>query len=145
MADKFCKLEWQCNCKRIKVCRGNYSCSKEWRELTITETNIIVNSPAINWQDGSLQVKENKNITGDPTYWRSSAQCIYRKNDCNNGSSQRMGPDGKTVYYIATDATPKMPADMVGVPYVQSDEKLIGMPVVVDLFQFTNGIKVPDF
>jgi hypothetical protein len=56
-----------------------------------------------------------------------------------------MGPDGKTVYYIATDATPKMPADMVGVPYVQSDEKLIGMPVVVDLFQFTNGIKVPDF
>jgi hypothetical protein len=33
-----------------------------------------------------------------------------------------------------------MPADMVGVPYVQSDEKLIGMPVVVNLFQFTNGI-----
>ena len=25
-------------------------------ELTITETNIIVNSPAIKWQDGSLQV-----------------------------------------------------------------------------------------
>jgi hypothetical protein len=56
-----------------------------------------------------------------------------------------MRPDDKTVYYIATDATPKMPADMVGEPYVQSDEKLIGMPVVVGLFQFTNGIKVPDF
>lgn len=26
-------------------------------ELTIKETNIIVNSPAIKWQDGSLQVK----------------------------------------------------------------------------------------
>jgi len=25
-------------------------------ELTITETNIIVNSPAIKWQDDSLQV-----------------------------------------------------------------------------------------
>jgi len=25
-------------------------------ELTITETNIIVNSPAVKWQDGSLQV-----------------------------------------------------------------------------------------
>ena len=50
------------------------------------------------------------------------------------------GPDGKTVYYIATDATPNMPANMMGVPYVQSDEKLVGTPVVVDLFQFTNGI-----
>ena len=31
---------------------------------------------------------------------------------------------------------------MIGEPYVQSDEKLIGMPVavVVDLFLFTNGI-----
>ena len=49
-------------------------------------------------------------------------------------------PDGKTVYYITTYATPKTPADMIGEPYVQSDEKLIGIPVVVDLFQFTNGI-----
>jgi hypothetical protein len=61
-------------------------------------------------------------------------------NDWNNGNSQRLRPDGKTVYYIATYATPKTPADMIGEPYVQSDEKLIGMPVVVNLFQFTNGI-----
>jgi hypothetical protein len=48
--------------------------------------------------------------------------------------------DGKTIYYIATYATPKTPTDMIGEPYVQSDDKLIGMSVVVDLFQFTNGI-----
>ena len=29
---------------------------------------FIVNSPAIKWQDGSLQVKENKNITDDTPY-----------------------------------------------------------------------------
>ena len=29
---------------------------------------------------------------------------------------------------------------MIEVPYVQSDEKLVGTSVVVDLFQFTNGI-----
>lgn len=29
---------------------------------------------------------------------------------------------------------------MIVVPYVQLYEKLIGTPVVVDLFQFTNGI-----
>ena len=33
---------------------------------------------------------------------------------------------------------------MIGVPYVQLDEKLIGMPIVVDLFQFTNGINGQD-
>jgi hypothetical protein len=33
-------------------------------------------------------------------------------------------PDGKTVYYILTYATPKTPADMIGEPYVQSDEKI---------------------
>ena len=49
-------------------------------------------------------------------------------------------PNGKTVYYIATYARPKTPADMIGEPYVHSDEKLIGMPVVLDLFRFTNGI-----
>ena len=27
-------------------------------ELTITETNIIVNSPAIKWQDGILQINQ---------------------------------------------------------------------------------------
>ena len=67
MADKFCKMEWQCNCKRIKVCRRNSSCSKEWRTYH-TETSIIVNSLAIKWKDGSLQVKENKNITDDTPY-----------------------------------------------------------------------------
>jgi hypothetical protein len=68
------------------------------------------------------------------------------KNDCKMivtmVAHRGWRPDGKTVYYIATYATPKTPADMIGEPYVQSDEKLIGMPVaaVVDLFQFTNGI-----
>ena len=50
------------------------------------------------------------------------------------------GPDGRTVYYIVSDATPKMPADMMGVAYVPSDEKLASTPVAVDLFQFMNGI-----
>jgi plastocyanin len=33
-----------------------------------------------------------------------------------------------------------MPADVMGVPYVTSDEKLVGTPVAIDLFQFANGI-----
>jgi hypothetical protein len=33
-----------------------------------------------------------------------------------------------------------MPDEKMGVSYVQFDEMLIGTPVIVDLFQFTNGI-----
>jgi hypothetical protein len=50
------------------------------------------------------------------------------------------GPDGKTIYYIVTDATPDMPANMMGVPHVPLDEQLVGTPVAPSLFQFTNGI-----
>jgi hypothetical protein len=50
------------------------------------------------------------------------------------------GPDGKTVYYIVTDAVPEMPASMMGVPFVPADDNLVGTPVAPDLFQFTNGI-----
>ncbi|HEY8522133.1 MAG TPA: hypothetical protein VIL14_00075, partial [Nitrososphaeraceae archaeon] len=75
---------------------------------------------------------------------RSSSRYRYRKNDCKMivtmVAHRGWRPDDKTVYYIATYATPKTPADMIGEPYVKSDEKLIGMPVVVDLFQFTTGI-----
>ena len=110
-------------------------------ELTITETNIIINSPAVKWQDGSLQVKENKTITDDTPYGGGQVLNIDTEKMIVTMVAHRgWGPDGKTVYYIATDATPKMPADMIGVPYVQSDEKLVGTSVVVDLFQFTNGI-----
>jgi hypothetical protein len=110
-------------------------------ELTITETNLIINSPAIKWQDGSLQVKENKTISDDTPYGGGQVLNIDTEKMIVTIVAHRgWGPDGKTVYYIATDATPKMPADMIGVPYVQSDEKLVGTSVVVDLFQFTNGI-----
>ncbi|HZA70605.1 MAG TPA: hypothetical protein VE548_12985 [Nitrososphaeraceae archaeon] len=57
-------------------------------ELTVTETNIIVNSPAIKWQSGELQVKQNKTITDDIPYGGgTSTQYRYRGDDCNNGSS----------------------------------------------------------
>jgi hypothetical protein len=46
------------------------------------------------------------------------------------------GQDGKTAYYIATDASPKIPADMIRVPYVQLDEKFRGIPIVANCSRF---------
>jgi hypothetical protein len=50
------------------------------------------------------------------------------------------GPDGKTVYYIVTDAVPEMPANMMGVSFVPADFNVLGTPAAPDLFQFMNGI-----
>jgi hypothetical protein len=110
-------------------------------ELAITNTNIIVNSPAIKWQDGSLQVKENKNITDNTSYGGGQVLNINTEKMIVTMVAHRgWGPDGKTVFYIVTDATPEMPAKMMGVPNVPADEQLATTAVAVDLFQFMNGI-----
>ena len=110
-------------------------------ELTITNTNTIVNSPAIKWQGGELQVKQNKTITDNTPYGGGQVLKIDTENMVVTMVAHRgWGPDGKSIYYIVTDATPEMPAIMMGVANVPLEEQLATAPVAVDLFQFMNGI-----
>jgi hypothetical protein len=110
-------------------------------ELTITDTNIIVNSPAIKWQGGELQVKQNKTITDNTPYGGGQVLNIDTQNMVVTMVAHRgWGPDGKSIYYIVADATPEMPATMMGVANVPLEEQLATAPVAVDLFQFMNGI-----
>ena len=51
------------------------------------------------------------------------------------------GPDGRTVYYIVTDATPQAPAGTMGVVSSPVTAGLIAHSAAVDLFQFNNGVK----
>jgi hypothetical protein len=109
--------------------------------LTINKTGIVVNHPAIKWQDGQMKIRDDKNITDDSTY--GPAQVLNIDTDkmiVTMVAHRGYGPDGKTIYYIVTDATPEMPAAMMGVTSVPLNEKLIGTGVAVDLFQFKNGI-----
>jgi hypothetical protein len=43
------------------------------------------------------------------------------------------GPVGNIVYYIFTDATPRMPATMMMLAHVPLEEQLAPTPVAVDL------------
>ena len=109
--------------------------------LTINKTGIVVNHPAIKWQDGQMKIRDDKNITDDSTY--GPAQVLNIDTDkmiVTMVAHRGFGPDGRTIYYIVADATPEMPATMMGVTSVPFDEKLAGTPVAVDLFQFKNGI-----
>ncbi len=109
-------------------------------ELTVNKTDIVVNHPVVKWNGGSLMIREDKNITDETPY--GGGQVIdldTEKMIVTMVAHRGWGPDGSTVYYIVTDAAPKMPADMMGVPFVEADSQLVGKGAV-DLFQFTNGI-----
>jgi hypothetical protein len=110
--------------------------------ITINQTGTITNHPVVQWNGGSLTVREDRdNINDDSPYMGGQVTEINIENMTATFVAHRgWGPDGKTVYYIVTDAVPDMPAAMMGVPFVAADEKLATTPVAPDLFQFMNGI-----
>ena len=112
-------------------------------QLSIEATDIIVNQPAVQWEGGSLAIREDAgNITDESPYMGGGQVTnIDTANMTVTFVAHRgWGPDGKTVYYIVTDAVPEDPAGMMGVPFVPADFNLLGTPAAPDLFQFTNGI-----
>lgn len=109
--------------------------------VSINKTEIIVNHPAIKWQGGEMKIRENKTIDDDSPYGPAQVLNIDTEKMIVTMVAHRgWGPDGKSVYYVVTDATPEMPAAMMGVTSVPFDEKLAITPVAVNLFQFMNGI-----
>ena len=120
---------------------GQLNQSLQNNELTINKTDIIANHPAIKWNNGSLMIREDStNINDETPYMGGQVLDIDTEKMIVTMVAHRgWGPDGSTIYYIVTDAAPKMPADMMGVPFVEADSQLVGKGAV-DLFQFTNGI-----
>ena len=110
-------------------------------ELTIKPTNIIVNCPFIQWEGGSMKIRENKTISDESSYGAGQVLKIdTQKMVVTMVAHRGWAPDGKTIYYIITDAIPEMPADMMGVTFVPKDEALAGTAAAPPLFQFMNGI-----
>ena len=117
-------------------------------KVTVTPTHFVVNCPIIQWggnKEGTIpagHMKISDSITKSGAY--GSAQVI-------NIDTQNMkvifvahrgfAPDGSTIYYIATDASQKDPADMLGVVWVNATQATISTSSSADLFQFSNGIK----
>jgi hypothetical protein len=109
-------------------------------QLKIEKINIVINEPAVKWEGGELMIKEDK-INDETFYGEGQVTKIDIENMVVTFIAHRgWGPDGSTIYYIVTDAVPEMPANMMGVIFAPSDEKLATTPVAVDLTQFTNGI-----
>jgi hypothetical protein len=110
-------------------------------KVTLTELPVVLNMPQVVWPGGQLQVRENKILTDDTEYGGGQVLDINTKDMTVTFVAHRgWGPDGRTIYYIVTDATPEMPAMMMGVVSSPTSAKLIANSAAVDLFQFMNGV-----
>jgi plastocyanin len=114
-------------------------------QVTIASTDIIVDHPAVKWQGGSLKIREDKVITDDSPFAGGQVTRIDTdKMIVTFVTFRGYGPDGRTLYWLVTDATP-LTKDITtgGIVYVPADEKLAATPVAVDFYQFINGIEGP--
>ncbi|MCZ6582163.1 MAG: hypothetical protein O6761_03200 [Thaumarchaeota archaeon] len=110
--------------------------------LTFDKLGVVMNMPQIVWPEGQMMVKEDKTLTDETPYGGGQVLDINTDEMTVTFIAHRgWGPDGRTVYYIVTDATPSGPAAMMGVTPVESSANLIANAAAVDLFQFKNGIK----
>ena len=116
--------------------------AKEGGRIEFKETDIVINTPQIIWPEGQMTVRDDQEITDDIPYIGGQITEINEEDLTVTFIAHRgWGPDGRTIYYIVTDATPSGPAEMMGVTYSPLNAELIANSAAVDLFQFQNGIK----
>ena len=114
----------------------------EGKRVELEQTDVVINMPHIVWPDGEMIVKEDTTLTHDTPYDGGQVLEINKENMTATFIAHRgWGPDGATIYYIVTDATPKGPAEMMGVIDSPTSANLIANSAAVDLYQFMDGIK----
>ena len=115
--------------------------AEEGGRIEFNATGIVLNTPQIIWPDGQMLVRSDKEISDKISYNDGQITEINEEEMTVTFVAHRgWGPDGKTIYYIVTDATPSGPAETMGVISSPSSANLIAHSGAVDLFQFKNGI-----
>jgi hypothetical protein len=112
----------------------------ENNEITLTEIDVVLNMPQIIWPEGQMMVKD-VDLTDTTPYGGGQVLDIDTEEMNVTFIAHRgWGPDGRTIYYIVTDATPSGPAGMMGVVSSPTSASLIANSAAVDLYQFKNGL-----
>ncbi|HET6458268.1 MAG TPA: hypothetical protein VFG24_05270 [Nitrosopumilaceae archaeon] len=107
-------------------------------KVKLNNIGIIINMPQIMWPGGQMSVREDKNLEQKPFEGGQILDINTNKLVVTFIAHRSWGPDGKTIYYIITDATTQGPAKMMGITNTPS---LISLsPAFIDFFQFTNGL-----
>lgn len=110
--------------------------------LAINATSMVVNCPFIQWEGGSLMVREDKTLTESSPYGPGQVLEIDTENMMVTFVAHRgFAPDGSTIYYIATDASNQDVATALGVPFVYKTGLTTLSGASSNLWVFTNGIR----
>ncbi len=110
-------------------------------KIKLIDTGIVMNMPQIIWPGGQMSVREDKDLEQKPFEGGQILDINTNNMAVTFVAHRAWGPDGRTIYYIVTDATTEGPAKMMGVTNTPS---LISLnPAFIDLFQFTNGLNGP--
>jgi hypothetical protein len=110
-------------------------------EVTLVPLPVVLNMPQIVWPDGQMTIKEDKTLTDATPYGKAQVLDIDLDEMTVTFVAHRgWGPDGRTIYYIVTDATPSGPAKMMGVVNAPTLASTLASSSAIDLFQFKNGI-----
>ena len=110
--------------------------------IKFNETNVIVNVPQIKWADDQMKIRSDKQISNEMSFSGGQITEINEeKLSVTFVAHRSWDSDGKTIYYIVTDATPIAPVELMGVVHSPISSNLLTHSSVVDLFQFKNGIK----
>ncbi len=128
------------NAKVLESSEDVIDAEKDGR-IEFTKTGVVINSPQIIWPGGQMLVR-NDQITDDLTFSGGQITKINKDEKTVTFVAHRAwGPDGQTIYYIVTDATPSGPSEIMGISFSPVYDNLITNSSAVDLFQFQNGIK----
>ncbi|MFB5624585.1 MAG: hypothetical protein ACE5RP_06720, partial [Nitrosopumilus sp.] len=112
----------------------------ENNEVTLTSVDVVLNMPQIIWPEGQMMIKD-VTLTDTTPYGGGQVLDIDTEEMTVTFIAHRgWGPDGRTIYYIVTDATPSGPAGMMGVVSSPTSASLIANSAAVDLYQFKNGL-----
>ncbi len=127
---------------RVPVSDNAIFSSVQQRLVVLTPLNVVLNMPQTVWPEGQMLVKANKTLTNETPFVGGQLLDIDLRNKTITFiSHQGWDSDGKTIYFIVTDATPIGPAISLGVTNVPKNAALISNPAAVDVFHFMNGIK----
>lgn len=111
--------------------------------IKLVSTNVTINAPQVAWPGGQLFVR-NETTLSNETFEKGQVIGIDRDTKKVTFVAHRgWGFDGRTIYYIIPDATPKGPADLMGIPVSPKLANVLSGVVFADMYQFKNGFKGP--
>ncbi len=105
--------------------------------LKLMKTDVTLNVPQIIWPGGEIQsVNNTESLDGIQVL-----KINKESKSVTFVAHRAWGYDGRSTYYIITDATPKGPADLLRVPTSYRLANIASSDLVSEMYQFKNGIK----